>query len=187
MLIGKRIALRVATGADAELLLGWYNDPAYWGEFYNLWPTSIEAVEERIRRWRDMEGDLYIITDRATGEPLGTGGWYSPHAASYRQMFPDFEVWYDVHPRFRRQRIATQAACLMVNHLFLSKPLERVSGFVLAGNEGSSRVLELAGLRHEGTWRRMTFLHGQWVDVLLYGITRPDWGSDADYRATRDF
>jgi len=42
-----------------------------------------------------------------TGEAMGTGGYYSPHAASYRNVFPDFEVWYHVHPQFRLQRIAT--------------------------------------------------------------------------------
>lgn len=50
MLIGERISLRVATKSDAEMLLGWYNIPEYWGDFYNVWPTSIEAVEERIRK-----------------------------------------------------------------------------------------------------------------------------------------
>jgi RimJ/RimL family protein N-acetyltransferase len=187
MLVGKRIALRVATKADAELLLGWYNDPAYWGDNYNIWPTSLESVHERIEKWRTSEGGLYIITDRATGEPMGTGGYYSPHAASYRTVFPDFEVWYHIHPNYRRQRVATQAACLLIDHLFGSMPLERLTGFVTAGNAGSARVLELAGMQREGVWRRMMFLHGEWVDVLLYGILRAEWGDHAHYAAEHDF
>jgi RimJ/RimL family protein N-acetyltransferase len=42
-------------------------------------------------------------------------------------------------------------------------------------------------MRQEGTWRRMTFLHGEWTDVLLYGITRPEWRNERSYRASRDF
>jgi hypothetical protein len=36
----------------------------------------------------------------------------------------------------------------------------------------------------KGTWSRMTFLRGEWADVLLDGITRPEW---RDERAYRDF
>ncbi|MCC6791343.1 MAG: GNAT family N-acetyltransferase [Thermomicrobiales bacterium] len=187
MLIGERIALRVVTKADAELLHGWYADPAYWGGYYNVWPTSVDAIEEGIQKRPGNESGFYLIVDRETGEPMGTGGFYSPHAASYSAMVPDVEVWYGVHHDYRRRRVATQAACLLINHLFSTRPYERLSGFVIAGNEASSRVLELAGMRHEGTWRRMTFLHGTWTDVLLYGITRQDWGSEAVYRQGRDF
>ncbi len=187
MLIGERIALRVATKSDADMLLGWYNDPEYWGEFYNIWPTSIEAVEERIRKWHENEGNLYIITDRATGEPMGTGGYYSPHAASYRTVFPDFEVWYHVRPQFRRQGVASQTARILINQLFLATSLERLTGFVVAGNEGSSRVLELAGMQLEGRWRRMMFLHGEWVDILLYGILRSEWKNETEYRSAHPF
>jgi RimJ/RimL family protein N-acetyltransferase len=96
MLIGERVTLRATTKADAELLLSWYNDPAFWGIYYNVWPTLIEAVEERIQTWQSGEGELYMIVDRETGEPMGMGGFNSPHAASYRTAFPDVEVWYGV-------------------------------------------------------------------------------------------
>ena len=58
---------------------------------------------------------------------------------------------------------------------------------MVAGNEGSSRVLELAEMQLEGRWRRMMFLHGKWVDILLYGILRSEWHNETEYRAGHPF
>jgi len=51
---------------------------------------------------------------------------------------------------------------------------------VVADNEGSSRVLDLAGMQRKGRWRRMMLLHGKWVDILLYGILRSEWHNDTE-------
>jgi len=66
-------------------------------------------------------------------------------------------------------------------------PLERLTGFVAAGNDGSAKVLEQAGTQQEACCRRLMFLHGQWVDILLFGILRSEWQNDAAYRARDNF
>jgi RimJ/RimL family protein N-acetyltransferase len=56
---------------------------------------------------------------------------------------------------------------------------------VVAGNEGSCRVLEHAGMQRDGLLRRVMFLHGRYVDMHHYAIVREDWRNEATYREGR--
>ena len=187
MLIGAEIALRPVCRDDAEMLTGWYNEPEFMGAFYNLWPRSKEMVLERIDSARGPEKAFYIVTRRGDGEPLGTAGFLNPYAADHAAMFHGIEIYYQICPAFRRQGIATQAACLLVNHLFNARAIERIVGYVAEQNDPSRKVLENAGLRYEGLHRHMNFTHGQYVNVIQLGMIRSDWGSEAEYRQGRAF
>jgi RimJ/RimL family protein N-acetyltransferase len=187
VLIGERIELVVPEREHAALLASWGGDPAVQGAFYNVWPRSAEATAERLPKLREPDFQVYLIVDRTTREPMGTAGFADPHAPQYRGVFADLEVFYQVHPRFQGKGIATEAARLLVNHLFQARPLPRLTGYVLEGNAASCRVLEKAGMTHEGVVRGIYFLHGQWTDLRLYGITRAEWGDEASYRARGTF
>jgi len=95
------------------------------------------------------------------------------------------EIWYQVHPKARGNGHASQAACLLVNHLFSTRPLERIQATVVVGNDASCRVLENAGMQRDGVYRRVFFLHGQYVDMHLYSIVRDDWHDEDAYRASQ--
>lgn len=187
MLIGAEIALRPITRDDAELLAGWYNDPAFLGEFFNHWPRTAEMIRNRVEEMRGPEKAQYLIVRHADGATVGMAGFLNPYAAEHSGMFHGIEIYYQIHPDYRRQRIATQTACLLVNHLFSARPIERIVGYVLEGNTPSIKVLENAGLQHEGLHRHLNFLHGRYVNVHELAIIRGDWGSESEYRATRSF
>ena len=94
------------------------------------------------------EGAFYLIVPRDPEEPLGTAGYWNQFTA---RMFRSLELSYEVHPSARRKGTATQAACLLVNHLFSVLPIERLQATAVVGNEVSRRVLENAGMRKEGS------------------------------------
>jgi len=187
MLIGAEIALRPTTRDDAELLTAWYNDPAFLGEFYNHWPRTVDMVRDRVEQMRGPEKAQYLIVRHADNAPVGMAGFLNPYAAEHSGMFHGIEIYYQIHPDFRRQGIATQAACLLVNHLFGARPIERIVGYVAEGNTPSRKVLENAGLQYEGLHRHMNFTHGQYVNVIQLGMIRSDWGCEAEYRQGRTF
>jgi RimJ/RimL family protein N-acetyltransferase len=114
-------------------------------------------------------------------------GFLNPYAAEHAGMFHGIEIYYQIHPDFRRQGVATQAACIMVNHLFNTRPIERIVGYVAEKNEPSFKVLQKAGLQYEGLHRHMNFTHGEWVNVIQLGMIRSDWANEAEYRAGRTF
>jgi [ribosomal protein S5]-alanine N-acetyltransferase len=183
MLIGKNLSLRPMTLADQQWLVEWFNDPEYWGQYFNRWPTSREREERLFPTYqREHESGEFVITSRSQGEPMGTIGHFNPFSL---WVFHGQEIGYEVHPRFRRHGVATQAACLLVNHLFDVTTVNRVQATVAVGNDSSCRVLERAGLRQDGVLRGVFYLHGRYTDMHMYSIVRSDWSDEATYRSSR--
>lgn len=182
MLIGKNVSLRPITLEDQRLLLEWSNDPEYIGPYDNHWTNSLDELEKERQDAVRHGAHLYMITSAADGQPLGEIGYANRFAIS---DFQAQEIFYIVHPRYRRQHIASQAACVLVNHLFDATPLNRIQASVVVGNESSCKVLENAGMQHEGILRGLAFLHGRYVDLHMYSIVRADWCNEQMYRQLR--
>lgn len=186
MLAGKNISIRPATAEDALLLAGWFSDPAYMGEFNNVWPvTPAQMTRDISMAPSDRSGGMFVITRNDNGEPAGAIGYFNPYALA--DFFKGYEIWYQVHPGFRRKGIARQAVSLLINHLFDALPVERLQATIEPENKASIRVIEQAGMQRDGVYRKVTFLHGRYSDMLLYSITREDWGSEEAYRKGREF
>ncbi len=184
MLIGKNLTLRPVTLADQKMLVDWYNDPDFMGAYDNHWTSSLEELEREHQEdlHKKNGAHMYLITRRDNGEPLGEIGFFN------RLNDPDFqgqEIGYAMHPAHRGRGIASQAACILVNHLFDATPLNRIQATVIVGNEASCRVLEHAGMTREGILRGFMFLHGLFVDMHMYSILRSEWCDEAAYRRGR--
>ncbi len=184
MLIGKNLTLRPVALADQKMLLDWFNDPEFIGPYDNHWTASLERLEKIHQESAHAGQRDYLIVDRASGEPMGEIGYGN------RFSFPDYEaqeLGYIVHPAYRGRGIATQAVCILVNHLFDATPINRIQAGIVVGNEASCRVAEHAGMAQEGILRGLIFLHGRYVDMHLYSILRSQWCDEATYRAGREF
>ena len=183
VLIGRDLSLRIAEPGDAELVASWFADPEYLGTFYNVWPESAADWERSFSKDLDVaEKSFMLIERRDSGEPIGTIGYWKPFTLG---MFSAYEIWYQVHPSARRQGVGTQAACLLVNHLFDALPIGRVQATMVVGNDSSRHVAEAAGMLEEGVLRSIFFLRGRLADIHLYAITREAWIDEATYRAER--
>ena len=187
MLTGTNIYLRPTTRDDAELLTGWYNDPEYLGEHFNLWPRTVDMIQSRVEEGRGPEKAQYLVLRREDDEPIGQAGFLNPYAAEHSGMFHGIEIYYQIHPNHRRRGYATQTACLLVDHLFSARPIERIVGYVAETNAPSRKVLEAAGLQYEGLHRHMNFNRGAWVNVAQLGMIRSDWISEEVYRSGHSF
>lgn len=187
MLTGKNIALRLMTSDDAQLVAAWWSDPEYMGQFNNVWPATRQEWERNLSGapGKRETGGMYFIVDRVTGDPLGAIGYFSPFTLS--DFFRGLEIWYQVHPHSRGRGIASQAAALLVNHLFGALPVERIQATIAVGNDASCRVVEKAGFSRDGLYRKVTFLHGHYIDLYLYAITRDDWQSEEAYGKNHQF
>ena len=180
MLIGKQLTLKPAVPEDAEMTADWLSDPAYAGEYANIWPITKQAQERNIAASADRR--LYLIVGRQNQQAMGTIGFRKAFPEMYSELFRVVEIWYSVHPAFRHQGIATQAGRILVNHIFDATPTERIQAKIVAGNDVSCRVAEAIGMRIEGTCRNLFFLHGRYVDMSLYAIIRGDWQGEQTYR-----
>ena len=179
VLIGEKISLKPAQPEDYQLFADWWSDPKYLGNFYNITPETPQTVQHLVEV-KSKEGGVYLIIDKETKKPLGTIGYWNPFTMS--PAFNGFEIWYQVHQDHRGRGLATQAASMLVNHLFNTTAVNRIQATVVVGNDASCRVLEKSGMSKEGVMRGVWFLNGVYRDEHLYSIVRGDWVSDMDYR-----
>jgi [ribosomal protein S5]-alanine N-acetyltransferase len=186
MMIGQNVALRPVAPDDAPVLTNWYNDPAFMGRYFNHATHTRQFWEQRIAVLPGTnELDFNLIVRPDLTEPMGVIVAFNPF--TYVSLYRGLEIGYLLDPRHRGRGVATQAACLLVNHLFGATPTERIQANVVVGNDESCRVLERAGMQRDGLYRRVMFLHGRYVDMHHYAIVRENWGDEHSYRQGREF
>src|SRR4051794_13631842 len=71
--------------------------------------------------------------------------------------------------------IATEALCLVTDHVFATANLLRLFALPFADNIGSIRVLEKAGYTREATLRFSSVKDGKPRDQALYARVNPAW------------
>ena len=69
---------------------------------------------------------------------------------------------------------ATEALRAVVAYGFDTLGLNRIYAYHFVRNAASGRVLQKAGMTHEGTLRRHTFKDGEFLDVHQYAILREE-------------
>lgn len=63
---------------------------------------------------------------------------------------------------------------LLVDYLFGRTTANRIEALTNGGNLGEQKALERLGFRREGVMHGRSFQHGEYVDVLVYGLLRSE-------------
>jgi len=166
-LLGDKVRLRPVDDTDIDELHRWWNDPEFAGEFASDYPKSRAEVEALAKSaW------FFIIESRSGGNRIGFITYYT-----VRQDYPYlFEIGYRVKPSERRKGYTTEAARLLVDHIFTTrKDIERIESVTDADTVPSPRVLEKSGFRREGVLRKRCFNKGQYRDEYMYSLLREEW------------
>jgi RimJ/RimL family protein N-acetyltransferase len=79
-----------------------------------------------------------------------------------------------LHPDFRGQGLADEAARAFQRHLLLELGFHRVQLEIYGFNERAMRHSERVGFVREGVRRRAYWRHGEWHDGIIYGLLRED-------------
>ncbi len=79
-----------------------------------------------------------------------------------------------VHPDFRGARVSDEAARLLQRHLAVELGFHRLQLEIYGFNERAQRHAERAGFVREGVRRKAYWRHGEWMDGVLYALTRED-------------
>lgn len=110
----------------------------------------------------------WAICDRASGEMMGTIG-LEIHAYHDRGMLG---YWLGVP--YWGKGIMSEAAQAVVDYGFGTLGLHRIEATCMPHNIGSSRVMEKAGMRYEGTLRGYYRKDDGFRDAAMYAILRDD-------------
>ena len=180
----ERLVLRLPTPADAESIYHGYATDEVAIRWMGFRPHTSLAVTEKliagwIAAWDRGDGILpFMIADRATGQFLGVADLtIGGHGAVLGYILCRF-AW--------GRGVATEAARRLVDLAFEHFGVWRVWATCAPQNPASRRVLEKAGMRHEGVLRRWIvspLVSPEPRDSDCLAITRDDWISHRSDRS----
>jgi RimJ/RimL family protein N-acetyltransferase len=162
LLEGKNVNLKVVEKEDIPLIAEWLNNPEVFGEYNPL----VQHSKMELEQWYDQlsaEGKWFFV-EKKDGTKVGE-----------IHHLKDMEIGYGLIPSERRKGYCTEAVTIIVDYLFLSKEIVRIYALTNVGNLASQKVLEKAGFKKDGVFRKSLFVRGEWRDRYLYSILREEW------------
>lgn len=106
---------------------------------------------------------------KETGEFIGIAGMTLSN-----DRFKTGEFYYKLFPEFWGKGLATEMAKALIKFGFEEYRLHRIEAGVATLNVASIRVLEKAGMKREGTRRKILPIRGEWKDNFHYAILEDD-------------
>lgn len=174
VLITPRLRLRCPSLPDAPAIQQLAGDPAIAGTTMNIPHPYLDGLAEEWIREQQLElatgsGLALVLTRQCDDQLIGAIG------LTIQTRHSRAELGYWIGRPFWGKGYASEAARAVVAHAFNSLGLHRVHACHFCRNPASGRVLQKAGLRHEGTQRGHLAKAGQFEDIELYGVTREMW------------
>ena len=164
------VTIRRATQEDVPFLAELVTDDEVAPYLAAVRPGSADEITSLIERAAaDPEtSGVYMI--EVDGEPCGTMSFERVNRRSRIAGLGGLAV----HPRFRGQGVADEAARLFQRHLFDDHGFHRLQLEVYAFNERALRHAERAGFVREGVRRKAYWRNDTWVDGILFGLLPED-------------
>ncbi len=171
----KRLTLRPIQLADAELVLdAWANDSEV--AKYMVWRRHNSLDETRkyiascLDRQRANVEITYIAWESGADRPLGS--------LAFRPRGHMVEVGYLIQRSHWGRGLGTEMLAAGIGEVFTGTSFVRVWAYCDTDNVASARVMEKAGMQHEGTLRAWAIhpnISSMPRDVLVYSILAHEW------------
>ncbi|MGI5899992.1 MAG: GNAT family N-acetyltransferase [Christensenellales bacterium] len=141
-------------------------------EMYDNGFTAIDNVRSYIglieNEYQQGKHRTLAISERASGRLIGN------ITLDVIAVFLRAELnGYWIDKRWRGRGYATQAVKAMAAHCFDNLGMNRVQA--MTSNPASARVLEKAGMSHEGILRQYIGMNGVFRDLSMFAILRRDY------------
>ena len=156
--------LRVVEREDLPGIAEWLNDPG----FFSYAPFPQRAQAEFQKQYDSLPSDSgWFVIEKKDRSRIG----FLYHERDGSQL----EIGCALVPSERSKGYGTEAIAIIVDYLYLTKPIARIQATTDLRNEASERVLVKNGFCREGVIRKSGFARGQWRDEYLYSILREEW------------
>lgn len=166
---GDAVDLHTVEEEDIPFLQEVINDPAVRRYVSRFEPAN--EVQEREWFEEYVSGDdatvLLVVTPEGPAGTVGLNG--------HPDMLGSAEIGISLAPAYWNEGYGTEASRLLTDYAFTERRIHRLLARVLDPNEGSKRIWEKLGYRHEGVHREATFVDGEYVDVHDYAILADEW------------
>ena len=139
--------------ADIELLQRVHNDPEFRERLLFRYPQSREEIESLVES-TEAEDDRLDPLVCVNEEPVGSTSLFDIRQGDHATLA------YWLLPEHRGASYGTEAAALLIDHVFRTLGLHRVLAWTIGYNEASQALLRRLSFTHEGTFREHVFRAG---------------------------
>lgn len=177
MIYGDGIRFRAAERTDLTRFVTWFNDPEVRRNLSLNLPLSLASEEQwfEANLKRPAEEQVLVIEAfQPDGETWLAIGNCSLMNIDWRNRNAEFGIVIGEKEQWNKG-YGTAAARLMLHHGFTNLNLHRIMLRVFETNPRAIRAYEKAGYVQEGRQRQAVFLEGQYMDVLMMSVLRPEW------------
>ncbi len=160
-----RLALREMSPSDLDFVAAMLAHPEvmrYYPRLYSR-DEAREWIERQLGRYARNGHGLWLVLDRATGEPVGQVGLVLQLVDGVEEP----EIGYLIHRPFWRQGLATEAALGVRNWAFEILGLERVISLIRSENLPSQGVARKLGM---APGKRVQFHE---LEHIVFAVRRP--------------
>lgn len=175
MIYGKRIRLRHTERDDLPLFVAWLNDPEVTRGLGMFLPLSLVEEEQWFENTLQQPAEERPLTiEVCQDESWRTIGNSGFHAIDWRNRSAEVGIVIG-DKSFWDQDYGSETIQLLLEYGFNTLNLHRVYLRVFEDNPRAIRAYEKAGFIHEGRMRQAEFRRGDYRDVLLMSVLRPEW------------
>jgi len=171
MFSGAIVSLRAIESSDLPALHGILNKPDLFGRRYvadELGPVSLSFVEKKLDGWLDDEKARHLAV-LSEGSMVG----FAELDLGWDPITPFLSVV--ISPEHQRTGLGSEAAGLLLRHVFMNLPAQAVHSWIIEWNEAGLRFAEHLGFSVAGRLRREAIHDGRFVDAIAVELLRSDW------------
>ena len=168
----KRLTIREIGNGDLQELLSYRSLPEVWK--YLEHDLDTEKETKNYIKWaraqnRKKPRSQYrlVLVQSETGRLIGDCNIIIPNPKDRAA-----HLGYTIHPGFWGKGFATEAVKALIHFGFKQLMLRRIYATCDTKNRASTRVLEKAGMKREGTFRKDKLQKRKWRDTHQYAILR---------------
>lgn len=169
---GKKTVLRPLEEEDIDRLQKWINDPDVSRYLFAHKPMSRQEEEQWYHSLKDRDSDIVFGIDTLDERHfIGTMGIHEirwkDRVAKTGALIGEKDYW--------GKGYGTDAKMVLLNYVFNTLNLRKISTTVLAFNERSLRYMKKTGHREIGRRKEEYFVEGAYRDEIYMEVFKEDW------------
>lgn len=164
--IGKKVLLRETRDTDIASIIPWLGTNASYS--LDVLPGMKDDIIQVIQR---AHGDQHAFVIENTSHILI--GYIFTYFCDRKNG--SFSYYIFINSSYRCQGFAKESIEILLRFYFQELRFQKVTISIFAFNKSAATLHDTIGFKMEGRIRRMLYSHGQFFDLLTYGITNEEF------------
>ena len=134
-------------------------------------PPTISEAKKFAEEYAEFSANRLMFTiENLYGENVG-----GVNLNSIDEKNGTFSIGVQVDRDHRGKGYGTRAVTILLKYAFFERRLNKFNECALEGNEASIAMLKKVGCIQEGVRRKVIYTDGQYLDLLLFGLTKDEF------------